>query len=155
MSFLKKLMGMGTSGSEAKKQEIRKIFDDRVTDGPTYATIAAMNMTTTKKLTEEVRTYYNYIIGYKDAEDPELVIIVTDHELSSFDEPVVCKKSECTKADFIEKTGSFSITHPAFGDKSLDFSIIASTAWGGYVISVSYVDEYTMFYDFFVNRFAK
>lgn len=116
---------MGTSGSEAKKEEIRKIFNEKVADGASYETLAAMNMVTTKKLTEEVRTYYNYLIGYKDGQDPELVIIATDHGLSSFDEPVVCKKSECTKAEYLVKTGNFTITHPAFGDKPLDFSIIA------------------------------
>lgn len=155
MSFLKKLMGMGTDGSEKKKLQIREIFDSHVADGASYDVIAAMNMVTTKKLTEEVRTYYNYIIGYKDGDDPQIVFIATDHELSSFDEPIICKKSECKKAQYEEKICRFSITHPAFGDKPLDFSIIASSAWGGYVISVSYVDEFFPFLEFFNNRYSR
>lgn len=41
-------MGMGTSGSEAKKEEVRKIFNEKVADGASYETLAAMNMVTTK-----------------------------------------------------------------------------------------------------------
>ena len=154
MSFLKKMLGMGTTGSDDKKKEIKEIFEARVKDGASYTTIAAMNLVTTKKLLEEIRTYYNYILGYKAGDDPEIVVIATDHELSEFEEPIICKRSECTKVEYLSSTGSFSITHPAF-EKPLDFSIIASSAWGGYIISVSYVDEYIPFTEFFATQFVK
>lgn len=155
MGFLDKMMGLGGSKSDAKKQEIREIFNSKVQNGDDYIVLAAMNMVTTKKLLKEIRTYYNYIIGYKDGDDPELVIISTDSELSSFEEPVHCKKSECSKIEYLQQTGSFSITHPQLGSEPVDFGIIASTAWGGYVIGVSYVDEYMPFAEFFQNRFCK
>ena len=155
MGFLSKLMGMGTAGSESKKEEIRKIFDSMVTDSKSYNVFAAMNMVTTKTFTEETRTYYNYIVGYKDGDDPEIVIIETTHDLASFDEPVYCKKSECSKNIYDETIGSFKISHPQLGNEPLAFSIIASSAWGGYVISVSYVDEFTPFVEFFQKRFVK
>lgn len=79
MGILNKIMGMGGAKSDAKKEEIRQIFISRVEDGESYTVLAAMNMVTTKKLFKEVRTYYNYIIGYKDGDDPELVIISTDN----------------------------------------------------------------------------
>lgn len=155
MGLLDKMMGLGGAKSDARKEEIRKIFDSKVENGTDYTVLAAMNMVTTKKLFKEIRTYYNYIVGYKDGDDPELVIISTDSELSDFDPPVICKRSECKQAAYITKTGSFTLTHPAFGNELLNFSVIASTAWGGYVISVSYVDEFMPFMEFFESRFSK
>ena len=154
MDFLKKMMGMGTSASADKKEEIKGIFESNVERGADYTVLAAMHMVTTKNLLKEVRTYYNYILGYKGGDDPEIVVISTDSELSGFEDPVVCKKSECTKAEYLTETGSFCITHPSF-DEPLPFAVIASTAWGGYVISVSYVDEFTPFMEFFTTQFAK
>ncbi|MFP3090126.1 hypothetical protein LQZ21_07340 [Treponema sp. TIM-1] len=152
--------GGGQSGgkSDSKKEEIRNIFNSKVENGDSYTVLAGTNMVTTKKLTKEIRTFYNYLIGYKDGDDPELVLISTSNDLASVDEPVFCKKSECKKAVYLQKTGSFNISHPKLGDAPIDFSIIASAAWGSsgaLVIPVSYVDEYTPFAEFFQNRFAK
>ncbi|MDR1242179.1 MAG: hypothetical protein LBM00_05260 [Deltaproteobacteria bacterium] len=158
-------MGGSTGGqsggdSAGKREEIRNIFDSRVKDGTTYTVLAGMNMVTTKKLTKEIRTYFNYLVGYKDGDDPEIVLISTVNDLSSVDEPVICKKSECTKAVYVQNTGSFSIAHPQLGNAPVDFSIISSAAWGApgsgaLIIPVSYLDEYTPFTEFFQNRFAK
>jgi hypothetical protein len=152
----------GQSGgkSEGKKEEIRNIFDSKVNDGKDYTVLAGMNMVTTKKLMKEIRTYYNYLIGYKDGDDPEIVLIATSNDLASVDEPAVCKKSECTKAVYLQNTGSFSISHPKLGNAPVDFSIISSAAWGApgtgaLIIPVSYLDEYTPFTEFFQNRFTK
>jgi hypothetical protein len=150
--------GQSSVKSDGKKEEIRNIFNSKVNDGENYTVLAGMNMVTTKKLTKEIRTYYNYLIGYKDGDDPQIVIISTSPDLVSVDEPVLCKKNECAKAEYIQKTGSFSISHPAF-DAPVDFGIIASAAWGaldgGMTIPVSYVDEFTPFTEFFQKRFAK
>jgi hypothetical protein len=53
----------GQSGGnvEGKKEEIRNIFNSKVKDGESYNVLAGMNMVTTKKLTKEIRTYYNYL----------------------------------------------------------------------------------------------
>jgi hypothetical protein len=131
-----------------------------VNGGKDYIVLAGMNMVTTKKLMKEVRTYYNYLIGYKDGDDPEIVIISTSNDLASVDEPAICKKSECTKAVYLQNTGSFSISHPKIGDALVDCGIISSAAWGAsgsgaLIIPVSYLDEYTPFTEFFQNRFAK
>jgi hypothetical protein len=152
--------GQSGGASGGKKEEIRSIFDSRVNDGKNYTVLAGMNMVTTKKLMKEVRTYYNYLIGYKDGNDPEIVLISTSNDLESVDEPVVCKKSECTKVEYLQNTGSFSISHPKLGDAPVDFGIIASAAWGApgtgaLIIPVSYADEYTPFTKFFQSRFAK
>jgi hypothetical protein len=155
MGFLDKMMGMGTAGSEAKKEELKAIFQSQVKNSEAYTVLAGMHMVTTKKLFKEIRTFYNYLIGYKDGDDPEIVIISTTSDLSSFEEPVYCKKSACQKAVYLQQTGSFSISHPQLGSEPVDFAIIASTAWGGYVIDVSYVDEYMPFTEFFQTRFAK
>ncbi|MDR2764003.1 MAG: hypothetical protein LBB90_03125 [Tannerella sp.] len=153
------IAGAQSSGNtEGKKEKIRNIFNAKVEDGGSYNVLAGMNMVTTKKLTKEIRTYYNYIVGYKDGDDPEIVIISTTNDLASVGEPVFCKKSECEKAEYHQNTGSFSISHPELGDAPLDFAIIASAAWGrlgALIIPVSYVDEFTPFTEFFQNRFAK
>lgn len=155
MGFLNKIMGLGGAKSDSKKEEIRGIFNSKVEDGESYTVLAAMNMVTTKKLFEEVRTYYNYIIGYKDGDDPELIIISTDCELSAFEAPVRCKKSECQEAGYLEKMCLFTITHPDLGSEPLNFAIIGSTAWGGHIIQVAYVDEFMPFMEFYQNRFMK
>jgi len=155
MGFLDKIMGLGGAKSDSKKQEIRDIFNASVEGGDGYIVFAAMHMVQEKKLLKEVRTFYNYIIGYKDSSDPELVIIATDHELSDIGEPVRCKKSECTEAKYLEQTGSFTVTHPGLGSEPVDFAVIVSTAWGGYVIDVSCLDEFAPFAEFYQNRFAK
>jgi hypothetical protein len=157
--FMGMVSGESDDKSEGKKQEIRGIFDSKMNDGENYTVLAGTNMVTTKKLLKEVRTYYNYLIGYKDGDDAEIVFISASPDLSSTDEPVICKKSECTEAVYLQNTGSFTISHPRLGDRPVDFSIIASAAWGesgaGLVIPVSYRDEYMPFAEFFQNRFAK
>jgi hypothetical protein len=150
--------GQSGGNAEGKKEEVRNIFNSKVKDGGSYKVLAGMYMVTTKKLTKEIRTYYNYIVGYKDGDDPEIVIISTTYDLASVEEPVLCKKSECNKAAYFQNTGGFSISHPKLGNTPLDFAIIASAAWGSsgaLIIPVSYVDEFTPFTDFFQNRFAK
>ena len=148
-------MGMGGAKSDSKKAEIRNIFNSKVENGESYNVVAAMYLHTEQKLLKEIRTFYNYIIGYKDGDDPQMVIISTDSELSDIGDPVFCKKSECLKAEYKQQVGTFSVTHPDLGDEPVIFSIIASSAWGGYIISVSYVDEFMPFMEFFQNRFAK
>ena len=155
MGFLDKIMGMGGPKSDSKKEEIRDIFNSNVADGSSYTVLAAMHLETKKNLLKEIRTYYNYIIGYKDGEDPEIVVLSTDSELSDVNEPIICKKSECRAAEYSQQVGNFSIMHPDLGDEPLLFSIIASSAWGGYIISVSYVDEFMPFLEFFQKRYAK
>ena len=155
MGFLKNLMGMGGAKSDAKKAEIRNIFNSKVENGENYTVLAAMYLLTEQKLFKEIRTFYNYIIGYKDGDDPQIVIISTDSELYDIGDPIFCKKSECLKAEYQQQVGMFSVTHPDLGDKPVIFSIIASSAWGEYVIKVSYVDEFMPFMEFFQNRFAK
>lgn len=155
MRFLKMFMGYGGAKSESKKEEIRNIFTSKVENGEDYTVVAAWFVVHEKKLLKDVTTYYNYIVGYKDGDDPEIVIISTDPKLSTFEEPVLCKKSECESAVYNTKDGMFAITHPAFGKDPLKFGIIATTRMGSYVISISYLDEYNSFLEFFQNRFAK
>lgn len=153
------LSGLAGGNSGGKKEEILNIFNSKVNNGENYTVLAGTNMVTTKKLMKEIRTYYNYLIGYKDGDDPEIVLISVSNDLASVDEPVICKKSECTKAAYLQNTGSFSISHPKL-EAPVDLSIIVSAAWGApgsgaLIIPVSYVDEYTPFFEFFQNRFAK
>jgi hypothetical protein len=153
-----KFKGLAGGSTEGKKEEIRNIFNAKVNDGEKYKVLAGTNMVTTKKLTKEIRTYYNYIVGYKDGDDPEIVLISTTYDLVSVEEPVFCKRSECEKAVYLQNTGTFSISHPKLGDTPLDFAIIASAAWGSsgaLIIPVSYVDEFTPFTEFFQKLFAK
>jgi len=146
---------MGTAKSEAKKEEIRQIFNTKVPNGENYAVIAAMYLHTKQTILKETRTYYNYIVGYKDGDDAEIVIIETTYDLASQGEPIYCKKSECSKAWYDANIGTFNISHPQLENGSVIFVIIASSAWGGYIIPVSYVDEFTPFTEFFQNKFAK
>ena len=168
MGFLDKLVGAigGAAGGSAggkfdgKREEIRNIFNAKVSNGESYTVLAGMNLVTTKKLTKEVRTYYNYLIGYQDGDDPEIVLITATNDLTSVDEPVICKKSECTKAVYLQNTGSFSVSHPKLDGGAVDFSIISSAAGGApgtgaLIIPVSYLEEYTPFTEFFQTRFAK
>jgi len=155
MGLLNRIMGFGGAKSDAQKGKIRRLFNERVNDGESYTVVAAFNIVMKDSLLKQTHTYYNYIIGYKDGDDPEVVVISTDSELSSFEPPVYCKKSECSKAAYMLETGNFSLNHPAFGNEPLIFGIIPSTSLGGYIIKVSYLNEFTPFAEFFQNRFAK
>jgi hypothetical protein len=156
MGFLSNLMGMGGAKSDAKKEKIRNIFNEQVKDGESYSVFAGFNIVVKDKLLKQVSTYYNYLIGYKDGDDPEMVIISTDNKLSSFKPPVYCKKSECSQAN-VSKEGLFSIWHPAFEKEPLRFGVSAFSAMhlDSYLLKVSYVNEYEPFATFFQNRFAK
>jgi hypothetical protein len=149
--------GSAPGKADPKKAQIRGLFDDLVENGDSYSVIAGMFMTTTKKLTKEIRTYYSYIIGYKDGDDPEIVCISAKHDLTALEEPVSLKKSECDKAEYLQNTATFRITSKKL-PSPLEFGIITSAAWGhsgALIIPVSYVDEFMPFTEFFQNRFAK
>jgi len=155
MGFLDKLMGLGGAKSDSNKQKITEIFNSKVENGEEYATLGCFHLVTTKKLMKEVRTFFNYIVGYKDASDPEIVIIPVSYDLSDIGDPILCKKSECTKAEYLVKSGEFIITHPELPEGKVPFCIIVSTMWDGYIIKVSYVHEYAPFTEFFEKKFAK
>lgn len=156
MGFLSKLMGMGGAKSDAQKERIRGLFNERVKDGESYKVVAAFHVVVKDNLLKQTHTYYNYIIGYKNENEPEIVVIPTDCELSSLESPVYCKKSECSNVEYLMNTGSFSFVHPNFGSEPLTFSVIPSTSiYGGYIIKVSYLDEFADFAEFFQNCFAK
>ena len=143
---------------KAKKQEIRDLFDANVEDGQSYKVLAAMNLVIVKKAFKYIDTYYNYIIGYRDGDDPEIVVIATDSELSGVDDPVFCKKSECRKAVYSEATCGFKLAHRELGRKPVSFNVIASQKLGRlgkYIIKVSYVDEFLPFLEFFKTRFLE
>ncbi|MDR2751147.1 MAG: hypothetical protein LBC41_10840 [Clostridiales bacterium] len=147
----------GPAKADPKKEQIRSIFNSRVPEGESYSVIAGMFLVTTKKLTKEIRTYYNYIIGYKDGDDPEIVSLSTTNDLATVDEPVYLKKSECDKAEYLQNTASFSITSKTL-ENPLNFGIITSAAWGhsgALIIPVGYQDEFMPVTEFFQNRYAK
>lgn len=156
-AFTGKLSGQAAEKNEEKKEQIHNIFLSKVENGNDYTVLAAANMVTTKKLTKEVRTYYNYIIGYRDGDDPEIVVLSTTDDLSSVGDPIHCKKSECIKAGDEKNIGDFRIWHPAFGKDPLILHICVSaySQLGTMEIKVSYLDEFYPFQEFFQNRFTK
>ncbi len=157
MGFLSRLLGLeGGAKSESKKQEIRNKFNSLLENGESYVTLSVINIVYEKKLFKDVTTYYNYILGYKDGDDPEIVIISTDNTLSSFEPPIICKRSECNSAFLSDKSKRFTIDHPAFGEQPLEFFIDPTGSTnGGYTIGVSQSQEFQPFYDFFMDKFAK
>ena len=154
MGFFDKLMGMGTEKTAGAKKQIAEIFASEVENGESYTTFAGYYMVTTKKLLKEIRTFYNYIIGYKDGDDPEVVVIPVSDDLADVSSPVRCKKSECSKAG-ADANGLFQIKHPALDDGGIFFSIIVTRAVGAHMIEVSYLEEFPQIMEFFQTRFTK
>jgi hypothetical protein len=152
---LKDLASGKIPGSEGTKEKIKQIFESKVKDGNEYVVYAGFNMVTTKKLLKEIRTFYNYIIGYKNGDDPEIVVIPTDYLLEDVGEPIYLKKSQCTKIENLESKGLFHIEHPDLEDGNVYFMINVSKMFGTYTIDVSYIEEYTDFFEFFNKRFLK
>jgi hypothetical protein len=139
------------------KEEIRNIFCLKVKEGATYTVLAGGNVVATRRLMKTENTYYNYLIGYRDGDDPEIVIISTSADLGMTEDPVICKRSACTQALREEDGAEYRILHPAFGGESLNFRIITSARGQAeaLVIPVAYGEEFFSFDAFFRNRFAK
>lgn len=157
MGFFSRLFGLeGGAKSESKKQEIRNNFNSLVENGEDYVTLCVMDIVYEKKLFKDVTTYYNYIIGYKAGDDPEIVIISTDNNMSSFEPPIICKRSECESAFFNEKRKRYTIKHSAFGEHPMEFFLDPTGSTnGGYTIGVNQLQEFQPFYDFFTGVFSK
>jgi hypothetical protein len=154
--LVSKLMGTNPEASEGAKQKIREIFDSKVADGAGYTLVAGFFVTYENKLTKQIQTYYNYIIGYKDGDDPEIVVLPVSWDLVSVYTPVICKLSQCKKTAYDAEHGGFHIEHPALENGEVKFAVIPSTSlYGGYIIKVSYVDEMMPFLDFFQKRYSK
>jgi hypothetical protein len=147
-------MGIGTQQTADMKKKIAEIFAEHVEGGESYTTFAAYYMLTTKKLLKEIRTFYNYIIGYKDGDDPEAVVIAVSEDLDSIGGPVRCRKSECSKAG-VGANGMFYIKHSGLDGGGIDFTVIVTKAAGAHMIDVNYVEEFQQIMEFFQNRFTK
>jgi hypothetical protein len=154
--LMNKMMGLNTEASGETKQKIREIFDSRVQDGASYTLVAGFFVFYETKLMKQIQTFYNYIVGYKDGDDPEIVVLPVSYDLDSVYEPVSCKKSQCQKAEYNATNGVFHIKHPGLEKSEVSFGVIPSTSLhGGYIIKVSYVDEMMPFMEFFQSRFTK
>jgi hypothetical protein len=151
-----KIMGANVEDSRDAKRKIREIFDSQVEDGAGYTLVAAFFVFFENKLLKQIQTYYNYIIGYRDGDDPDIVVLPVSWDLASIQTPVLCKLSQCGETEYDAEHGMFRIEHPALEKGEVKFGVIPSTSlYGGYIIKVSYVDEMMPFADFFQKRFCK
>lgn len=93
-NIFKPLQGKLTAKQEENMKKVAEVFKEKT--GKDYQTAVVWKMTTKKKLTKTVHTYYNWLMGYgiDDNNIPEIVLIPVDPKWDWIDEPIYCKKTK-------------------------------------------------------------
>ena len=123
-------------------KKVAEVFKEKT--GKDYQTAVVWKMTTKKKLTKTVHTYYNWLMGYgiDDNNIPEIVLIPVDPKWDWIDEPIYCKKtnSEMTQD---KKTSLFILKNDQLEDGKIDLQLISSVAMmENYLMDVNYMFDY-------------
>lgn len=147
-NIFKPLQGKLTAKQEENMKKVAEVFKEKT--GKDYQTAVVWKMTTKKKLTKTVHTYYNWLMGYgiDDNNIPEIVLIPVDPKWDWIDEPIYCKKtnSEMTQD---KKTSLFILKNDQLEDGKIDLQLISSVAMmENYLMDVNYMFDYESF-----NRF--
>ena len=127
---------------EENMKKVAEVFKEKT--GKDYQTAVVWKMTTKKKLTKTVHTYYNWLMGYgiDDNNIPEIVLIPVDPKWDWIDEPIYCKKtnSEMTQD---KKTSLFILKNDQLEDGKIDLQLISSVAMmENYLMDVNYMFDY-------------
>ena len=131
-----------TAKQEENMKKVAEVFKEKT--GKDYHTAVVWKMTTKKKLTRTVHTYYNWLMGYgiDDNNIPEIVLIPVDPKWDWIDEPIYCKKtnSEMTQD---KKTSLFILKNDQLEDGKIDLQLISSVAMmENYLMDVNYMFDY-------------
>lgn len=138
-NIFKPLQGKLTAKQEENMKKVAEVFKEKT--GKDYQTAVVWKMTTKKKLTKTVHTYYNWLMGYgiDDNNIPEIVLIPVDPKWDWIDEPIYCKKtnSEMTQD---KKTSLFILKNDQLEDGKIDLQLISSVAMmENYLMDVNYL----------------
>ena len=122
-NIFKPLQGKLTAKQEENMKKVAEVFKEKT--GKDYQTAVVWKMTTKKKLTKTVHTYYNWLMGYgiDDNNIPEIVLIPVDPKWDWIDEPIYCKKtnSEMTQD---KKTSLFILKNDQLEDSKIDLQLL-------------------------------
>ena len=141
-NIFKPLQGKLTAKQEENMKKVAEVFKEKT--GKDYQTAVVWKMTTKKKLTKTVHTYYNWLMGYgiDDNNILEIVLIPVDPKWDWIDEPIYCKKtnSEMTQD---KKTSLFILKNDQLEDGKIDLQLISSVAMmENYLMDVNYMFDY-------------
>ena len=141
-NILKPLQGKLTAKQEENMKKVSEVFKEKT--GKDYQTAVVWKMTTKKKITKTVYTYFNWIIGYGvDSDDvPEIIFIPVDPKWGWIEEPISCKKTDSEMVQD-KKTSLFSLRNEQFEDGKIDLQLITSVAMmEKYLMDVNYMFDY-------------
>ena len=141
-NIIKPLQGKLTTKQEENMKKVAEVFKEKT--GKDYQTAVVWKMTTKKKLTKTVYTYYNWIIGYGVNADhiPEIVFIPVDPKWEWICDPIYCPK---TNSEMVQdkKTTLFALKNSQLEDGKMDLQLISSMAMmSNYLMDVNYMFEY-------------
>ena len=104
-----------TAKSDGNKATMRKLFNQVVPDGDSYQLVYGFSQDIKQShyiiARKTTYTYTSLIIGYKE-NDPTVVIVQTDPELSGCGDPDIYRRSEIHKAYRSRMTGDSLVIYP-------------------------------------------
>ena len=141
-NIIKPLQGKLTAKQEQNMKKVEEVFREKT--GKNYQTAVIWKMTTKRKITKTVYTYYNWIIGYGVDENniPEIVFIPVDPKWDWIEEPIYCKK---TDSEMEQARGNklFTVKNSQLEGGELELQLIISMAMmADYVMDVNYMFDY-------------
>lgn len=142
-NLIKPLQGKPTAKQEENMKKVETVFKEKT--GKDYQTAVIMKMTTTRKLTKTVYTYYNWIMGYGVDENsvPEIILIPVDPKWDWIEEPISCKKSDSAVEQSKHNKNLYTIKNGQLEDGSLELQLVVPIPMmDNYVMNVNYALDY-------------
>lgn len=140
----------------ANKAKMRQLFNSVVPDGDDYKLVYGFSQDIKQShyliAKKTTYTYTSLIIGYKE-NDPTVVMVETEPELSGCGDPMIFRKSEIHKAYRSRMTGDSLVIYP---DKKgyFQFYTYPLTDDESLYVYMSQDEEDKAFTQFFLNTFA-
>lgn len=141
-NIIKPLQGKSTAKQEANMQKVAEVFKEKT--GKDYQTGVIWKMTTKKKLTKTIYTYYNWLLGYGVDNDgiPEIILIPVDSKWEWIGDAVYCKKINSQMIQD-KKTQLFILKNEQLEDGQIELQLITSMAMmENYLMDVNYMFDY-------------
>ena len=146
-----------TETSNANKSKMREIFNKLVPNGDDYKIAYGFDTDVTMGDFLVVRsttyTYSSFIIGYSEAKE-EIVVILTEPDLSEYGKPVYIKKSEIIKATYSSIVAQYNIRDDKLPKRYIQFCIPGMTDDPKLYVDILQEQEMNDFKGFFQKVFA-
>lgn len=146
-----------TETSNANKIKMREIFNNLVSNGDDYKVVYGFDTDVTMGdfliVKSTTYTYSSFIIGYSEVKE-EIIVIVTDPDLSNHAQPVYIKKSEIIKASYSSFVSQYNIRDDKLPKRYIQFCIPGMTDDPKLYVDVLQEQEMKDFEEFFQKVFV-